>query len=81
MASGGKFHNILKSYFNERQQFVCLETLIMNSPKCGVVQVSKMSGTRYNFYVNEVPDLHKLMYDKIFKNIIGKDTKYKYKNT
>ena len=66
----GKTHNLFKSYFNGRKQFVCLETFnsyIMDSPEGSVIQGSKMSGTLYNIYVNEIPDIHKLINHEFFK--------------
>ena len=51
----------------------------MISPDSGVVQGSKISGTFYNLYVKEIPDLHKLIYDPMFKTITNKNTKYEYK--
>ena len=73
----------MKSYFTNRKQFVCLETFnstIMDCSTGGVCQGSKMSGTLYNIYVNEIPEIHKLINDPIFKVITGNNTQYKYKN-
>ena len=61
----GKILGILTSYFKDRKQYVNLDTFnstIIESPEGGVVQGSKMSGTMFNLYVNEVPDLFKLIY-------------------
>ena len=78
-----KEYRIFKSYFSNRKQFVCLDTfnsLIIDSPSSGCVQGSKMSSSLYNLYISEVPDLHKLIYHKIFKDITGSTRKFKYKN-
>ena len=78
----GGINNIFKSYFQNRMQYVSLDTFnskIVNSPKGSCIQGSKMSGTLYNLYVNEVPDIHKLLYDPLFKKITGKNTQFRYK--
>ena len=52
----------------------------MDSPEGSVIQGSKMSGTLYNIYVNEIPDIHKLINHKFFKKITNRVTQYNYKN-
>ena len=37
-------------------------------PNCSVIQGGKMSGTLYTLYTNEVPLVHKLIENKIYKN-------------
>ena len=72
----------MSSYFKDRKQYVNLDTFnstIIESPEGGVVQGSKTSSTWFNLYVNEVPDLFRLIYDPIFKDITGQNTMYKYK--
>merc|ERR1712030_128639 len=51
----GKMKNIFISYFNDRKQFVRLEThnsIIRNSTKCSIIQGGKMSGFLFNIYCN-----------------------------
>ena len=74
---------IFTSYFTDRLQYVCIDTFnseIVNAPEGGCIQGSKISGTCYNLYVNEVPYIYKLLYDPLFKEITGHDTLFKYKN-
>ena len=76
----GKILNILRSYYENRKQYVNIDTfnsLILESPRGGVIQGGKTSGTMYNLYVNEVTEIYKLIYDPIFKDITGKNTQYK----
>ena len=61
-----------KSYFEDRQQFVQIDTFnskIQPSPPCGCVQGSKFSGTIYALYTNEIPLLYKFMNNKWFKKL------------
>ena len=77
----GKILNILKSYYENRKQYVNIDTfnsLILECPRGGVIQGGKTSGTMYNLYVNEVTEIYKLIYDPIFKDITGKNTQYRY---
>ena len=53
--------SIFKSYFSNRKQFVMLDYFSSDSPNCSCVQGSKLSGTLYNLYTNEIPLLHQLM--------------------
>ena len=52
----------------------------MNSPEGSVIQGSKISGTFYNLYVNEIPDIHKLINHNFFKKITNRSTQFNYKN-
>ena len=54
-----------------------LNSYIMDSPEGSVIQGSEMSGNFYNLYVNEIPDIHKLINRKIFKKITNKNTQKK----
>ena len=67
----------MKCYLSERKQFVRLDTFdseVMDSPPCGTIQGSKMSGVLYNTYVNEVPLLYKLLDSNLFKYLGNKIT-------
>ena len=63
----GKINNIMRSYLQDRKQYVqldCFNSNIIKSPSCGTVQGGKMSGLLYNIYINELPLLFKLLNDK-----------------
>lgn len=78
----GNSLNIFKSYLSDRKQYVEIDTFssqIKNSPPCSVVQGGKLSGTLYTLYTNEIPLLHKLMYNDWFYTLTNKN-KILYKN-
>ena len=55
---------LFTSYLTQRTQFVEVDTFrsdTLKSPQCSVIQGSKLSGTLYTLYTNEIPLLHKLM--------------------
>ena len=58
---------LMKSYFENRTQYIELDTKrskVLPCPESSVVQGSKLSGILYTLYVNEVPKLHNLLTDK-----------------
>ncbi len=58
---------LLTSYMTNRTQHVQIDTFdstTLPSLQCSVVQGSKLSGTLYTLYTNEIPLLHKLMNTK-----------------
>ena len=68
----GKSNRILRSYLSDRKKYVELDTFkseIVNSLPCSVIQGGKLSGLLYNLYINELPLLHKLIFDKSYNNI------------
>ena len=70
-----KTYNIMRSYFQDRKQYINLETSnsqLTNSPKGGCIQGSKMSGTIYNLYTNEVPELHRRLHTQMYNKITNK---------
>ena len=55
---------LFKSILTQRTQYVEVNTFkssTQQSPQCSVLQGSKLSGTLYTLYTNEIPLLHKLM--------------------
>merc|ERR1712082_184944 len=55
---------LFTSYLTQRTQYIEIDTHtsnILKSPQCSVIQGSKLSGTLYTLYTNEIPLLHKLM--------------------
>ena len=57
-------HKLLKNYMTDRKQYVQIDTFnsyMTTTPKCGVIQGSKMSRHLYTLYVNEVTILHNLL--------------------
>ena len=55
---------LFTSYLTQRTQFVEIDTFTsdtLKSPQCSVIQGSKLSGTLYTLYTNEIPLLYKLM--------------------
>ena len=58
---------LFKSYLENRQQYVKLNTFNSTLEKClpcSVVQGSVLSGLLYTIYVNELPELNKLVFEK-----------------
>ena len=73
---------LLKSYLENRKQFVQLETYnseIIDALPCSCVQGSKLSSLLYTLYTNEIPLLYKLLNNKLYKNITGQNI-IKFKN-
>merc|ERR1712240_558637 len=65
---------IFKSYLNNRQQFVEIDTFrskTRTSNGCSVIQGSKLSGILHTIYTNKIPQLHTLMQDNIYTEITG----------
>ena len=65
---------LFKSYLKNRQQYVKLNTFnskIEKSLPCSVIQGSVMSGLLYTIYVNELPELSKLVFEGT-KNCLDK---------
>ena len=66
---------ILESYLTNRYQYVELQNIqshIIQSPDCSVIQGSKLSGLLYTIYTNEIPRVHELMtHEEWLKNKIG----------
>ena len=52
---------IIESYLDNRYEYVELE---QKSLPCSIIQGSKLSGTLYTIYTNEVPVLQELIKDK-----------------
>ena len=49
----GGWNDLLLSYLSDRKQYVCLDhfnSILRNSPKCSVVQGSRISGLMFNIY-------------------------------
>ena len=68
----GNSLDFLKSYLEDRQQFVQIDTFnsdIKKSLPCSCVQGSKFSETLYTLYTNEIPLLHKLMHNDWYKKL------------
>lgn len=77
----GQMLKIMKSYLEDRHEFVELESTcskIRKSLPCSVIQGSRMSGILYTLYTNEVPLLHKLLEDKDWMEKKLKVTKENY---
>ena len=58
----------------DRTQFVTIDTYnseILNSPKCSVIQGSKLSSMFYTLYTNEITKLYKIMNYPLYKVITG----------
>ena len=54
-------------------QFLELETKrsrVLAMPECSMIQGSKISGILFTIYVNEVPELHRVMEDTELLNSI-----------
>ena len=69
---------LFKSYLKDRSQYMMLDTFpseIIQSMPCSVCQGSKLSGLFYSIYVNELPNLYKLMNTKSYEEITGKKVK------
>ena len=57
---------LMTSYLKNRQQYTdinCKKSETIKCLPCGVVQGSKLSGILYTIYTNEVPILHKILYN------------------
>ena len=60
----GSTSNLLKSVLSNRYQYVSIDGInstVLPSPQCSVLQGSKLSSVLYNTYCNEIPVLYKLM--------------------
>merc|ERR1712240_813259 len=60
----GKMNNLLRSFLSNRYQYVSIDGVqseVVQSLPCSVIQGSKMSALLYTIYINEVTILHKLM--------------------
>merc|ERR1711867_308152 len=60
----GKTNNLLKSFLSNRYQYVSIDGIqseVVQSLPCSVIQGSKLSALLYTIYINEVTVLHKLM--------------------
>ena len=62
----GKEYQLIKSYLEKRMAYVQIDiskSKIMEFGPYGVIQGSKLSGILYSLYTNEVPKLHKVLYN------------------
>ena len=69
----GKFNDLFKSYYKERQQFVRLDNAnssLMASPYCSVIQGSRLSRWMFNAYCNEIPQIQKLINTDIYFKLV-----------
>ena len=72
----GGWNDLLLSYLSDRKQYVCLDhfnSILRNSPKCSIVQGSRISGLMFNIFCNEIPKLHKLLNTDIFFKLVSKN--------
>ena len=70
----GEWNQLFRSYFSERKQFVRLEnanSILRNSLNCSIVQGSRLSGTMFNLYNNEIPRLPLLLNSELGHRMIG----------
>ena len=67
--------NLFKSFLSDRINYIELEGFNSEpipADPCSVIQGSKLSGLLFLIYVNEVPNIHKLIEDKnLMRNMIG----------
>ena len=69
---GGKMNNLLSSFLSNRYQYVSIdgiESEVVQSLPCSVIQGSKLSALLYTIYINEVTVLHKLMGTDLYDQI------------
>ena len=69
---GGKMNNLLSSFLSNRYQYVSIdgiESEVVQSLPCSVIQGRKLSTLLYTIYINEVTVLHKLMGTDIYQKI------------
>merc|ERR1712177_35322 len=69
---GGKMNNLLSSFLSNRYQYVSIdgiESEVVQSLPCSVIQGSKLSALLYTIYINEVTVLHKLMGSDLYERI------------
>merc|ERR1712115_756321 len=60
----GKMNNLLRSFLSNRYQYISIDGIqseVVQSLPCSVIQGSKLSALLYTIYINEVTVLHKLM--------------------
>ena len=73
----GKENKFFRSYLDSRTQYVELETkrsYVRTLPPCGVIQGSKLSGTLYSIYTNEIPLIKNIMKDEeLLKEILQRN--------
>ena len=70
----GNWKKLFYSYLTDRKQFVRLDqanSILRNSPKCSIVQGSRLSGILFNTYCNEIPCLPKLMNTEIYHRLVN----------
>merc|ERR1712101_97539 len=68
----GKMNNLLRSFLSNRYQYVSIDGIqseVVQSLPCSVIQGSKMSALLYTLYINEVTVLHKLMSADLYGRI------------
>ena len=69
-----KESNILKSILSDRYQYVSIDGIdseILQSPECSVLQGSKLSSLLYCLYCNEIPILYKLINTDLYYRMTG----------
>ena len=68
----GKTNNLLKSFLSDRYQYVSIDGIqseVVQSLPCSVIQGSKLSALLYTLYINEVTILQKLMGSDLYGRI------------
>ena len=69
----GKELNLFTSYLEERMAYVQIDaskSSVIKFGPYGVIQGSKLSGILYSLYTNEVPNLHKILYNhRLMENL------------
>merc|ERR1712002_319957 len=68
----GKTNNLLKSFLRNRYQYVSIDGIqseVVQSLPCSVIQGSKLSALLYTIYINEVTVLQRLMVTDLYGHI------------
>merc|ERR1711873_185076 len=68
----GTTNNLLKSFLSNRYQYVTIDGIqsdVVQSLPCSIIQGSKLSALHYTIYINEVTVLHKLMGSDLYGRI------------
>ena len=76
MVLGEGTSNIIKSLLSNRYQYVSIDgidSVVLPSLQCSVLQGSKLSSVLYNTYCNEIPILYKLMDSPLYRQMTNTD--------